>query len=233
MIECPVCRYSNDDLSLKCTSCGSFIQDKVPTLDLFAMIWMVIESPKQAFKKIVLSEQKNFVLLQSLFFGISVLFAFMWLAKTGNNYDNLLPLLLHGIFFGILAGIPFFIVIALSIHFFVKIFGGKGKWNETYAVIGWSLMPIVLATVFILPLELGTLGLYLFSSNPNGYEYKPAVYVALIGLDALTLVWSIILGTIGISVAHHFKVLKSLMVTLVPVGTVFYLMFYFYSLFQL
>lgn len=233
MIECPVCRYSNDDLSLKCSSCGSFIQDKVPTIDLFSMIWLVIESPKQAFKKIVLSEQKNFVLLQSLFFGISTAFAVMWMAKSGNNYDNLLPLLLHGIFFGLLAGVPFFLFIALSVHFFIKVFGGKGKWNETYAVVGWSLMPIVLATVFILPLELGILGLYFFSSNPNGFEYKPAVYVALIGFDALAVIWSVVLSSIGISIAHHFRMLKSLMMTLVPSGIVFYLIFYFYSLFQL
>ncbi len=233
MIECSVCHHFNEELALKCSSCGSIIQDKVPSFDFFAMIWMLIESPKQALKKIVIAEHKNFVLLQSLFFGIALIFALMWAQKSGDNYDNLLLLLIFGSVLGVFVGIPVFFIISGAIHFTSKLFRGIGHWRETYGVIGWSLMPIMISTVIILPLEFATIGLYFFSSNPSGYEVKPVIFIILFGFDCLLVAWSLILGSIGISIAHRFSIIKSFIITAAVMSLVSYASFTIYSSFKI
>src|SRR3990172_9576323 len=106
MIICPVCSHQNDEFAIKCTECGSYVQDRVPTLDFFAIAWLMIESPRDAFKKIILAEHKQYVLFLGLFLGIAAAFALMWAGKSGNNFDNLFPVLLFGTFMGIVISVP-------------------------------------------------------------------------------------------------------------------------------
>ncbi|MDD8016770.1 MAG: YIP1 family protein [Bacteroidota bacterium] len=197
------------------------------------MIWMIIESPKHAFKKIILAEHKNFVLLIALFSGIGIFFVLMWSKKSGNNYDNLLPLLFHGTVLGVIISLPFFFALTTSIYLCAKIVFGKGSWKETYGIIGWSLVPIMISVVFVLPIELASLGLYIFSTSPSGYEVKPSVYLILTGMDGICVAWSILLGAIGISMVHRIKFIVSLcIVSTVAVG-IFYLSVIIYSSFNI
>lgn len=233
MIVCPVCKHSNDVYAIKCAECGSFIQDRVPNLDFFAIIWLMIESPTQAFKKIIIAEHKNFVLLLSLFLGIGSFFTLMWAARSGNSFDNLFPLLLFGIGLGLVISIPLFYFFVGVFYLTAKIFNGKGSFKETYGVIGWSLVPIMLSVVFMLPLELATLGLLFFSTNPSAYEVKPLVTVILLGLDGAMIVWSMLLASLGIAMAHRFKFIISLLITLFGFGFVATTSFLIYSSFNI
>lgn len=213
MLVCPVCSTQNDEFSITCVSCHSYIQDRVPTLDFFATVWSIIETPSIAFKKIIIAEHKNYVLFLGTFLGIASIFTLFWLTKSGNNFDNLFPLLLFGIFFGIITAIPLFFSLAAGLHLLAKLFGGKGKFKETYGIVGWSLVPIAISVILILPLELATLGLYFFSSNPTAFELKPTVTSVLIGLDAALVLWTIILLTVGLSKVHRMKAAIALFVT--------------------
>jgi len=231
MIVCPVCSHQNDDFVVTCSQCGSYVQDRVPTLDFFATLWLIIESPKKAFKKIILAEHKNYVIFLGLFFGVAMVFALMWGNKSGNYFDNLFPVLFVGTFLGIVASVPLFYLLAYMLFFLAKVFKGKGKFKETYAVAGWSLAPILFSVVIVLPLEFATLGLYLVSSNPTAYEVKPLVTSVLFGLDGLLIVWSLILGIVGISMAHKINYVVSSVVVFVGAGAVGYLSLFLYSLF--
>ena len=233
MIVCPVCKHSNDEFAIKCVSCGSFIQDRVPNLDFFAIIWLIIESPAQAFKKIIIAEHKNFVLFLGLFLGIGSSFALMWVKKSGNSFDNLFPLLLYGIFIGIVISIPMFYMLAGTFHLFAKLLRGKAAFKDTYGIVGWSLVPVMLSVVFILPLELSTLGLFLFTTNPSAYEVKPVVTIVLLGFDGLLLLWSVMLAAYGISMAHRFRFATSLILTLSVIGAVSTVSFLIYSSFNI
>jgi hypothetical protein len=233
MILCPVCKHSNDDFSIKCVSCGSFIQDRVPNLDLFAMIWLMIESPSVAFKKIIIAEHKNFVLFFSLFFGIGATYALMWIKRSGNSFDNLFPLLLFGTVIGIIISIPLFYCLTFSFHIILKLLKPETKFKVTYGIIGWSLVPIMLSVVFVLPFELSTLGLLLFSTNPSAYEVKPIVTVMLLGLDGFLVLWSLILATFGISIAYRFRFIVSLIIVLLVVGATSFLSYSIYSSFNI
>jgi hypothetical protein len=229
MILCPVCKHSNDEFSIKCVSCGSYIQDRVPNLDLFAMIWMIVESPSIAFKKIIIAEHKNFVLFFSLFLGIAAAFTLMWIKQSGNSFDNLFPLLLFGTAIGIIISIPLFYCLAFTFHAVIKLVRREAEFKVTYGIIGWSFVPIVLSVVFILPFELSTLGLLLFSKNPSAYEVKPLVTIILIGLDGLLVFWSLILASVGISMAYRFRFIVSMILVLFVVGTTSFLIYSIYS----
>ena len=61
MITCSICGVQNDELAVLCSSCKSYLQSKVDSLNLFATIWQLIENPRAAFKKIVLARHKNYV----------------------------------------------------------------------------------------------------------------------------------------------------------------------------
>ncbi|MBI2430238.1 MAG: YIP1 family protein [Ignavibacteriales bacterium] len=233
MIVCPVCAHNNDDFAIKCSSCGSYVQDRIPTLDFFAMLWMMIESPKAAFKKIILAEHKNYVLFLGMFLGIASAFALIWANKSGNNFDNLFPVLLFGTFLGFVICLPLFYGLVCLIFGIVKIIGGKGNFRETYGVIGWSLVPIMFSVIFILPLELATLGLLTFATNPSAYEVKPVVTVVLLGLDGLLILWSIVLAGIGLSMAHRVQYLISFLIAAIAACAVGYSSFLLYSSFNI
>lgn len=233
MIVCTVCSHSNDDFAIKCVSCGSFIQDRVPNLDLFAIIWLLIESPAQAFKKIIIAEHKNFVLFLSVFLGINGMFALMWANKTGNSFDNLFPLLLFGTVLGIVIGIPLFFVLTGIVHGTAIILKGRAAFKETYGIIGWSLVPVMLAVVFILPLQFSSLGLLLFATNPSAYEVKPVVTMILLGLNGSMVVWSILLASVGLSMAHRIRLITGALVVLAGTGIAAYISVIIYSSFNI
>jgi len=233
MIVCPVCRHSNDEFAIKCVSCGSFVQDRVPNLDFFAIIWMMIESPAEAFKKIIIAEHKNFVLLLGLFLGIGATFSLMWGAQSGNSFDNLFPLLLIGSAIGVVISIPLIYLLIGTFHLAARLLKGKGTFTETYGVIGWSLVPIMLSVIFVLPLEFSLLGLPMFSSNPSAYEVKPVVTAVLLGLDGLTALWSILLATKGISMVHRLRFVTSFILTLIVIGAVSTVSVFIYSSFNI
>ncbi len=233
MIVCPVCKLSNDEFSIKCISCGSYIQDRVPNLDLFAMVWLIIESPSVAFKKIIIAEHKNFVLFFSLFLGICAAFMLMRINRSGNSFDNLFPVLLFGTAIGIIISIPLFYWLAFAFHAAIKLLKPEAEFKVTYGIIGWSLVPIMLSVVFVLPFELSTLGLILFSTNPSAYEVKPVVTVVLLGLDGLLILWSLMLASHGISIAYQFRSIVSFIIVLLVVGATSFLSYLLYSSFTI
>lgn len=233
MIVCPVCKTHNDVFAIRCLSCGSYVQDRVPTLDLFSIVWLMIESPSRAFRKIILSEHKNYVLVIGLFLGVASSFILMWVKKSGNSFDNLFPAMAFGSILGIALSIPLTLLLAVSIHFCSVLAGGAGKWKESYGVVGWSFMPMIFFVVVILPLQLAALGLFAFSTNPSAYQIKPVVTTVLLGLEGLMIVWSIVLLGIGISMAHRFSYIKSVVLGTAVTGAVGYGIFLIYSSFNI
>jgi len=197
------------------------------------MIWLIIESPSAAFKKIIIAEHKNFVLFLSLFLGTCASFVLMWAKKSGNSFDNLFPLLLFGIAIGIVISVPVFYCFAFVLHSILSLFKHETEFKITYGIIGWSLVPIMLSVVFVLPFELSTLGLLLFSTNPSAYEVKPLVTIVLLGLNGLMIAWSLILVSVGVSIAYHLKFILSLIIVMLVVGATSLLSYLVYSSFNI
>ena len=99
MINCSVCQTENDEFSIVCKKCGGFLQNRVPNLDLFDVLWKIIESPRSAFRTIMLSEHKNYAVFLYSLIGIAITFAGFWQFKLGNRIENILLVIFFGIFF--------------------------------------------------------------------------------------------------------------------------------------
>jgi len=211
MIRCTVCGTDNDDLAVLCRSCKSYLQTKVDTLDLFGTIWLLIEAPRRAMKRIVLARYKNYVYFLSALFGISFVYTAMWYRNLGKMYPDLFVLLVGGLLIGPLVGILFVLLSSIVLSAFSRLLGGKATRRNTFAVVAYSTVPIVFSLVFVLPVEVGVFGLSFFDNNPSPLVLKPVEYVVLIGLDILAVVWSWILLVEGIVIANGFTRMKSAM----------------------
>ncbi len=178
-------------------------------------MWQVVESPRDAFRKIIVAEHKNYVLLLMLFLGVAASFTLLWARHAGNEFDNLIYLLLLGYVMGLGIALPIGLMMALTTHLLLKLFGGKGIMKKTYAVLGWSLTPIMLSVSIILPIEFASIGLRLFSTNPSPMDVKPVVYLVLLLFDVFAGVWSMYLAKIGLSIAHKISAWRALEVVIV------------------
>lgn len=212
MITCSVCSFENDEFAITCGRCKGFLQNRIPNLDLFETAWKILQSPRVAFRHIALADHKNFSLVLFGLFGISLSFTGLWYFKLGDRFDTLLDLIIQALLAGPLVGLAASVVIAPIFHLFAKAVGGKAGFRTSFALLAYSLTPIVLSLAFVLPIELLTFGMFFFTSNPHPYVLKPLSYVMLVGFDALMSFWTIALTVIGGMIAHGLSFLKSVVV---------------------
>lgn len=218
MIICTVCLAENDDFAITCAECKAFLQDRVPNLDLFETGWKIIESPRKAFRTITLAEHKNYALFLFTLFGVSLSFTGFWYFKLGNRFQSLLDLLVWAMGTGIALGFVSAAALTLVYYGLAKIFGGLMGFRSSMGVLGYSMTPIAFSLFLVLPIELMTFGMYLFTWNPHPYTIKPVSYVLLIGFDMVISLWSIALAVLGTKVGHRLSTWKSLVVVIGALG---------------
>ncbi len=221
MIRCTVCLAENDDFAVICTTCKAFLQNRVPNLDLFDIAWKVLVSPRQAFRTITLSEHKNYALFLFALFGVSLSFTGFWYLELGPRFMSLIDLIPAAVGIGVAFGLVASLVITGIYYGFAKILGGAAGFRTSLGVLGYSITPITLSLIFVLPIELLTFGMFLFTSNPHPYTIKPLSYVLLVGFDASFSVWSMVLAVIGTRVAHRFSLTRCIITVLGTLGTFF------------
>ncbi len=214
MITCSVCGAQNDDLATVCSSCKSYLQAKVDTLDLFSTMWGLFESPRRTFKRIVLARHKNYVLLLSALAGVSAAYAILWYRNLGRYFDNVLVIVGVGLVTGPLLGILVTLLISGIVRIAGNALGGKATVRNTFAVMAYSSVPVVLSLVFVFPVEVAIFGRYFFENNPPPIVINPAAYIALLGLDAIAVIWSWLLLIEGNLVCYGFSRVKSVILAI-------------------
>ena len=202
MISCPVCGEQNDDLAVVCRACKSYIQAKVDTLDLFSTIWGLIESPSATFRRIVLSRNKNYVILLSCTFGIALVYAAFWYGNLGRRFSNVLVVLGAGLIAGPAAGILFALASAFLVRGIARLFGGRSTFKNIFSVFAYAMVPVLFSLVLVLPVEVAIFGQYFFDNNPSPLVISPFLYLALLGFDAIAVLWAWVLLVVGTKVAH-------------------------------
>lgn len=209
MVQCPVCKTQNDDFATTCIQCHSYIQNRIPNLDFFDMAWRVIETPRKAFHTISLAEHKNYSLFLFSLFGISITFTAFWFFKLGDRFGNLLDLIIWALLAGAVLGLVV-APITGGLHFLLtKLFKGKAGFRNSFGVMAYSLIPVVVSLILILPIELLTFGMYLFTSNPHPFTIKPVSYVILLGFDGVVGFWSVLLAILGTRVSQRLSIALS------------------------
>lgn len=197
---CPVCGAANDDLVIVCTSCKSFIQGKVDTIDLFHTIWGLVESPSATFRRIGLSGTKNYVLLLSALFGVACAYAYLWKTGAGAVFPGLATILGIGLAAGLVIGLLLGVGFALLYRLILPLAGGGVTFRNAFAVVAYAQVPVVISLILVFPLEIAVFGGYLFDYNPSPLVLNPAAFLILAGLDCVAVIWSYVLLGIGLQI---------------------------------
>jgi hypothetical protein len=215
MVTCGVCKAENDEFAIVCRNCKSYIQNRIPNLDFFSTVWKVIESPRHAFHDITLAEHKNYSLLLFALFGVGLSYTGFWYFHLGSRFESLLDLLTKATAIGVVLGLVCAMLFPFLFDLVVRILGGKAALRNSLGILAYSTTPVSLTLVLILPIELLSFGMYLFTSNPNPYLIKPGLYVALIFFDSAMSLWAFGLAVIGASVSKQLSLTKSFVAALV------------------
>ena len=218
MITCSVCGTENGDLAVVCSSCKSYIQSKVDNLNLFETFWGLMETPRGTFKRIVLARHKNYVLFLSAMLGVSFVYAAIWFENWGHLFSNVITLAGLGLLFGVPVGIAGVIVVSSVVMVVARMLGGSPSLRNMIAVVAYAGMPVVLALVFVVPVEIAVFGRYFFDNNPPPLVISPVIYVVLIGLHGAAWFWSWLLLVEGTVVAGTLGRLKSALAGLAIAG---------------
>ncbi len=200
MITCPVCSTRNHHLTIVCVSCGGYIQGRVENLDLFSTIWKLIENPRAAFLTISLARYKNYSTIVPAVAGIGLVFAFFWFIGAGDQATSTVTMLAGGVVAGPLLGVVLTLLMAAAIRVSLRIHGTPVRFRNLYAVLSYSLVPVLLGVVFVLPLVIFTFGRYFFSLNPPPWLIKPVSYYIFVSLGCIVAAWTIALASIGMRI---------------------------------
>ena len=209
MIACTVCGTQNDEFSVVCVSCKSFLQMKVDNLNLFETLWSLMETPRVAFRRIALARHKNYVILLSCLLGMAMVYLVIWLKTLGARFPNFALLVAAGFVIGPLAGVLFTYLFSVLVHRVGRLLGGTGSYRNVRAAMVYASVPIVYSLVLVFPIEIAVFGPYFFSDNPPPMVINPVAYIVLLGFDAAAIVWSLALLMEGAVVVNGFSRAKA------------------------
>lgn len=166
-------------------------------------------------RKIARAEHKNYLILLSGLYGMSLSFFFMWFFGLGEHFVNVLYLIFAGLATGPPIGLIHIGLIGVIGTIAGRLMGVHLRLIDILGVAAYSTVPIIFALFFILPIEILTFGLHFFDHNPSPLVIKPVSYVLLLLLDGLTVIWSIVLFTIGLKTLGGMVLWKSLLFAIV------------------
>jgi len=214
MIKCSICHTENDDFATVCFSCKSYIQSKVDNLNLFETVWKLIESPREGFRRIILAHHKNYVFVLSCLFGTALAYTVFWYKELGPIFSNLLTLVGSGILLGPPLGITFVLVVSVVLRWTAHMFGGKASLKNSFALVAYASVPIVISLTFVFPVEIAVFGQDFFGKNPPPLVINPLIYLVLIAFDILAVAWSWFLLVEGTIVANGLTRGKTVLISL-------------------
>lgn len=191
-VVCRTCSTENAFQDLNCFKCGGYLRTRVVNIDLWKVVWQLIESPGEAFADIIHSEHKNFIILIISFTGFKI---FLNSTILGNVLPILFPasvvlrfLLYPAILLAALSAL------SISYTYLSNLLGIKTKFKNSLAIFTYALVPHVFALLALTLIELALFGIYLFSFNPDPFFIKPVPAYILSGLEILFFLWSSILA---------------------------------------
>lgn len=209
---CKNCGGENPLYQLICTKCQSYLRERVYNIDLFSTIAQLIENPLGAFKRIIYSEHKNFLVF--LFIIISVKFFiniyFMASLRGGLSFA-VKPIAIFVIV--LCAGAVLLILFSIIYGVINRVFKIDTRFKDNLSIFIYSLLPHFFGAAILFPVELIIFGEYLFDVNPSPFEIKPFFAYTLLAFEGILTLWSVFLSTMA-SYAQSRKLIYSLIMGL-------------------
>jgi hypothetical protein len=196
-VICPNCNTENPFFNFVCNNCRVYLRDRIYNLDLWSTVSVIVETPSKAFKRIILSEHKNFIFLILFFIGFKYLInaRFVSMLSIGEFSSSI------SLQYSYLLVLGAALIYLLSFSFVYTVVGKKNniylRFKDTFAIIVYSQIPYLFGLVLLFTLELVLFGDYLFSKNPTPFIIKGFLAYLFLILEAGTVIWSIFLLTIA------------------------------------
>jgi hypothetical protein len=218
MIQCSVCGAKNRDLATVCSACKSFLQARPEALDLFSTMWGLMESPRRAMKRIVLSRRKNYAFFLAGLLGIFIVVTALWLAKLARLFESATSMVLTAVVGGALGGVVLLLLMGLILTLTSLLFGGRPSVRNLFAVLAYSGFPCVFVLFLVFPVQFAVFGQYLFDRNPSPMVLNPVVHIVLLGFYGLACLWWLVMAVIGNAIAGSISTVRSAIAVLVAAG---------------
>ncbi len=208
--RCPVCSAENSRHASVCVSCGSFIQNRVPTLDLFSTAWGIIEHPVRTFHVIARAEHKNYAVFLFALGGILPTMVSLHAFAMGRFFPSLLVMLPLGLVLGMVLGSLMAPFGAGIIAMLSKLLGGDGSYRNALGAASYALVPTIIMAIITLPIQWLTFGEYQFTLNPHPETINLVSYWALNILQWGAAGWTFVLLVQGVRISMRLGKGKAL-----------------------
>jgi hypothetical protein len=219
-MTCSVCGAENPATATVCHACKAFLQNRVPTLDLFRTAWRTVTVPSQAFHEIAIAEHKNYAL--SLFAAAGIPAAGLTIAGfqageiVGGLFETTGAVVGAGVVAGVLAGLLMAALHMISAH----VVRGDASFRRSLGVTAYALVPPILVGLALMPIALLTFGEHWYIGNPSPSTINAGSFWSIVVLHALAAGWSFMLYVIGGRVAMRIPLWRSLIAATLSAGTV-------------
>lgn len=184
-----MCETDNLDLAVRCSSCGSILQDSVKALDLFTTIFNIWRYPDATLRKIILASHRNYSLVLAALEGIGLSFLALYIIKAADIYSvQFGRLLIIGSILGLVVFLP--AVYAFGGVSFVALRGWRSgaSLKGFLSSIIYALHPLAIGTVLLVPMQVAVFGSFLFSNNPSPQVINPVSFYFLAFLDIVFVI---------------------------------------------
>ena len=208
-IKCNNCGSENPLYKFNCLSCNSILRNRVVNIDLWKTAWGLIESPIATFKNIILSEHKNFVFFLSFEAGLKYLLSAILIS---NGFKLQAGDISDSFFINFLIATGGFVLCLILFSLLMKIlgrlFGINTRFKDNYTIFVYAHLPQLLLFPLLFIIEFAVFGNYWISFNPPPYIIKPGIAFALIGLESLMVLTTVILSILAVYAQSKLKILS-------------------------
>lgn len=187
---CSHCASINSLYAMNCSSCQFVLRNKISNIDLWDTIFLIIESPKEAFTKIVQSEKKNFIFFLALFAGFKFFINAHFIAVVLNW--NLPFNFTSGFYFSVVL-----LILTLLLSYILRLLLHPEKTNtrlkDHFASVIYSFIPLILALLVLQVSEFVIFGENLLNKEPSPFLIQISFAYLFLGLELASIIWSTII----------------------------------------
>ena len=198
IVTCKICKEENPFYKLICDECKGFLRDKIPNIDFWSAVLKLIDSPSEAFKTIVFSEHKNFVLLLSFFFASKMILLMLFISTFALNYPEAAAN--HFLIFSLVVFISVFTTLYIfswGVKFLLHRYSVETRTKDNFSILVYSLVGYVFSLLILLPIELILFGSTLIQNSPSPFFLKPIPAYLILIFECLFILWSFFLMNRG------------------------------------
>lgn len=204
-VICKNCSAENPVYSHTCGNCRYFIRDRVYNINIWETIGQIIESPGTAYKKVIYSEHKNFIVFLTFLLALRYLILSRFVSVPLSEATISSTPLLTGYLITLAATTGFLLAFAFIAKVVFNSSNYKVRIRDIYALNVYSNIPNFFAVLFLLPIELVIFGDYIFSNNPTPFQMKPLFAYVLAAVEVGLIIWSILLNIKSFTVLTNNK----------------------------